>query len=161
MIGLVGVFSTALVIAVLAQKLALDRWEKYVHNFVLNTELAKQRKVQAANIVKHAIKVWVLKRKDRSRSSIRYHLAQRRLYESIYLVQKFKKEQRKLIDNCVGLIDLLTIQRTTSIKTDENAQQMMIMENKIDNIEEKLVGMNNVINDIQKTLNILLTRVIK
>jgi hypothetical protein len=42
MIGLLGILSTALIISVLAQKLELSRSEKYVHNFVLNIELAKE-----------------------------------------------------------------------------------------------------------------------
>ncbi|CAF5092970.1 unnamed protein product, partial [Rotaria sp. Silwood1] len=42
MTGLVGIFSTALLIAVLTQKLLMNRWEKYVHNFVLDIELAKK-----------------------------------------------------------------------------------------------------------------------
>ncbi|UJR16968.1 hypothetical protein I4U23_003866 [Adineta vaga] len=35
--------------------------EKYVHTFVLNTELAKEYHLCAANVVKFAVKVWYLK----------------------------------------------------------------------------------------------------
>ncbi|CAF4960527.1 unnamed protein product, partial [Rotaria sp. Silwood1] len=58
MIALVGVLSTALLISVLAQKLVMDRWEKYVHNFVLDIELSKNRKIQAANVIKFVLKRW-------------------------------------------------------------------------------------------------------
>jgi hypothetical protein len=58
-------------IAVLAQKLILNRWEKYVHNFVLNIELAKERRIEAANVIKYALKLWLLKRKRGSLSSIK------------------------------------------------------------------------------------------
>ncbi|CAF3477244.1 unnamed protein product [Rotaria sp. Silwood1] len=56
MTGLVGIFSTALLIAVLTQKLLMNRWEKYVHNFVLDIELAKKRKINAANVIKFSFK---------------------------------------------------------------------------------------------------------
>ncbi|CAF1572141.1 unnamed protein product, partial [Didymodactylos carnosus] len=39
---LIGIFISAVLIAILAQKLDFSRSEKYVHIFVLNTELAKQ-----------------------------------------------------------------------------------------------------------------------
>ncbi|CAF4650158.1 unnamed protein product [Rotaria sp. Silwood1] len=63
-IALVGVLSTALLISVLAQKLVMNRWEKYVNNFVLNVELAKECKLNAANMIKFALKVWCMKKKN-------------------------------------------------------------------------------------------------
>ncbi|CAF3489330.1 unnamed protein product [Rotaria sp. Silwood1] len=164
-IGLVGVFSTALVIAVLAQKLLLDRCEKYVHNFALNIGLAKEHKIQAANVIKFAMKVWYMKNHKRPVSSIQFLKVQRRLFQSIHFLQQVKQEQGKLIDNCVDQIDLLTIQRQTSAQTYESTEQLHIMKVKIDNIEEKIVeintNINNTVNDIQKTLNILLDKVSK
>ncbi|CAF1515310.1 unnamed protein product [Rotaria sordida] len=164
-IGLVGVFSTALVIAVLAQKLLLDRCEKYVHNFVMNIELAKEHKIQAANIVKFAVKVWYMKNKNISLSSIRYLQVRRRLFQAIHLVQQVKQERGKLIDNCIDQIDLLTMQRKTNAQTYETKEQLKTMKVKIDNIEEKLIEMNtninNTVNDIQKILNILSAKFLK
>ncbi|CAF1224351.1 unnamed protein product [Rotaria sordida] len=164
-IGLVGVFSTALVIAVLAQMLLLNRWEKYVHNFALQAELEKERKTQAANIVKFTIKVWFLRNKNRSELSIRYLQAQRKLFNSIDSLQIIKQKQRQLIDHCVDQIDIITIQRSTNDKTCEISKQLTFLKTKIDNMEEKLVEMNininNTMNDIQKTLHMLLDKVEK
>ncbi|CAF1447056.1 unnamed protein product [Rotaria sordida] len=164
-ISLVGVFSTALVIAVLAQQLLLDRCEKYVHNFVMNIELAKEHKIQAANIVKFAVKVWYMKNKNISLSSIRYLQVRRRLFQAIHLVQQVKQERGKLIDNCIDQIDLLTMQRKTNAQTYETKEQLKTMKVKIDNIEEKLIEMNtninNTVNDIQKILNILSAKFLK
>ncbi|CAF4132398.1 unnamed protein product [Rotaria sordida] len=164
-IGLVGVFSTALVIAVLAQKLLLDRCEKYVHNFVMNIELAKEHKIQAANCVKFAVKVWYMKNRNTSLSSIRYLQVRRRLFQAIHLVQQVKQERGKLIDNCIDQIDLLTMQRKTNAQTYETKEQLKTMKVKIDNIEEKLIEMNtninNTVNDIQKILNILSAKFLK
>ncbi|CAF1427192.1 unnamed protein product [Rotaria sordida] len=158
-IGLVGVFSTALVIAVLAQKLLLDRCEKYVHNFVMNIELAKERKIQAANVIKFAFQVWHLKKKNIPESYIGYLQAQRRLFQSTHLLHEIRQKREKLIDNCVDHIDLLAIQRNTSVQIYEVIEPLKTMKVKVDKIEEKLIEMNtninNTINDIQKTLNIL------
>ncbi|CAF1421201.1 unnamed protein product [Rotaria sp. Silwood1] len=164
-IGLVGVFSTALVIAVLAQMLLLDRWEKYVHNFALQAELEKDRKSQAANVVKFTVKIWYLRKKHRSGLSIQHLQAQRQLFNAIDSLQLIKHKQRKLIDRCVDQIDIITLQRTASDKTYEVTRQLTFLKAKIDNIEEKLVDMNininNTMNDIQKTLHILLDKVAK
>ncbi|CAF3275209.1 unnamed protein product [Rotaria sp. Silwood2] len=164
-VGLVGVFSTALVIAVLAQMLLLDRWEKYVHNFALKADLEKERKAQAANIVKFTIKVWYLRKKNRSKLSIRYLQAQRQLFNSIDSLQIIKQKQRKLIDHCVDQIDIITLQRSTSDKTYEIAKQLTFLKTKIDSMEDKLIDMNininNTMNDMQKTLQMLLDKVAK
>ncbi|CAF4248196.1 unnamed protein product [Rotaria sp. Silwood2] len=164
-IGLIGVFSTALVIAVLAQKLVLGRCEKYVHNFVLNTGLAKERKIQAANVIKFALKVWYMKNKTRSASSTQILKSQRRLFQSIYLLQEVKQEQGKLIDSCIDQIDLITLQRKTNVQTYEVTEQLKTMKAKMDNMDKKLIDMNininNTIADMQKTLNMLLDKVSK
>ncbi|CAF3692785.1 unnamed protein product [Rotaria sp. Silwood1] len=164
-IGLFGLLSTALLISVLIQKLLLNRWEKYVHNFVLNIQLEKERKIQAANIIKFSFQIWCMKKKNTSVCSISYFRAQRRLFQSIDLLLQIKQEQRKLIDSCVDQIDLISVQRNTSVETYEIKEQFKIMKVKMDNMEEKLVDMNmninNIINDIQKTLNMLLNKVSK
>jgi len=60
-----GLLCSALIIAVLTQKLVLSREEKYVHTFVLNTELVKRRRHHAANVVIFALKIWYLRRRHR------------------------------------------------------------------------------------------------
>jgi hypothetical protein len=77
---LFGLLSSALCIAVLAQKLMLNRWEKYVYHFVINTELAKEHKNQSANIVKFSIKLWYLLRTNRRKSSFQYLQVKRKLF---------------------------------------------------------------------------------
>ncbi|CAF3128291.1 unnamed protein product [Rotaria socialis] len=165
LIGLIGVFSTALIIAVLAQKLLLNRWEKHVHNFVLNIELAKDRRILAANVVKGTIRVWYLRNKIKSGSSFRYLQAQRQLLQSVHMLQQTKQEQRKLVDSCIDQTDILTLQRNTSDKTREVSQQLKIMKVKMDRIERELaemnIYMNNAIRDIQNTLNTLLDKITK
>ncbi|CAF2781638.1 unnamed protein product [Rotaria sp. Silwood2] len=156
--GIIGVFSTALLVAVISQKLELSRSEKYVHNFVANIELAKAHKNQAANVVKFGWKVWYLKRKGKH-MFIQYIQAQRKLLTSIHYMRKIKQEQRKLTDNCVTLLELYTVQRSTSTTTDETSQKVILMEHKIDTIEDHLIEINHGMINLQDKINILLDRI--
>ncbi len=156
--GIIGVFATALLVAVISQKLELTRSEKYVNNFVASIELAKSHKNQAANIVKYGWKVWYLKRKGKY-MFIQYIQAQRKLLTSIHLVRKIKQRQRKLADNYVSLLELFTIQRSTSATTDETSQRVILMEEKVDKMEDKLIEINQGMVNLHDKLNILLDRV--
>jgi hypothetical protein len=156
--ALIGVLSTALLVSVLAQKLELSRSEKYVHNFVLNMKMAKERKNQAANIIKFILKLWLLKRKHQLTSN-EYIQTQRGLVRSMHFNQQLKQEQKKLIDNCTGLPELVLMQHDTNDRTRENTQTLAIMKFKVDKIEEKLADMNDAITNIQNTLHLLLNRI--
>jgi len=156
--GIIGVFSTALLVAVISQKLELTRSEKYVHNFVASIALAKAYKNQAANVVKFGWKVWLLKRKGKH-MMIHYIQAQRKLLTSIHYVRKIKQQQRKLTDNCVSLLELYALQTGTSTTIDETSQKVMFMENKVDKMEDKLIEINQAMITLQDKINILLDRI--
>ncbi|CAF3865511.1 unnamed protein product [Rotaria sp. Silwood1] len=159
MIALVGVLSTALLISVLAQKLVMDRWEKYVHNFVLDIELSKNRKIQAANVIKFVLKRWCMKKRNISTKSMQYLQVERQLNHSITLLHKIKRQQGQLVDKCVDQIDLIAIQRQTSTQTHDATQQIKIMKVKMDKMDEKLAKMNaninNTMSDVKKILTML------
>ena len=155
--GLIGVFSTALLVAVISQKLELSRSEKYVHNFVASIELAKAHKDQAANIVKYGWKVWHLKRKGKH-LLLQSIQAQRKLLTAIHYVRKIKQQQRKLTDNCVTLLELFTVQRSTSTVTDETSQRVLAVERKVERMEDRLIEIGQGVVTLQDKLNILLER---
>jgi peroxiredoxin family protein len=157
---LIGLLSSALLIAILAKKLLLTREEKYVHTFVLNTQIAKERKNQAANVIKFAMKTWYLKRQDKS-TSIQNFQAQRKLFRSIHYLQQIKQEQRNLVDNCVGLSELMTIHRNTSVQTEGTVEQIAAIKTEVKKIKEKLNNMNRSMDTLQNTLNVLLDKVAK
>ncbi|CAF3597163.1 unnamed protein product [Adineta steineri] len=159
-IAMIGVLSTALLISVLAQKLELSRSEKYVHNFVLNIKLAKERKNHAANVVKFVVKLWYLKRKHRPISN-EYIKAQRELVRSIHFNQQLKQDQKKLIDSCIGMPELIVMQRDSNDKIRENTQTLSIMKVKVDKIEEKLGDMDHAMINIQNTLHLVLNKISK
>lgn len=156
--ALIGTFATALLISVLAQKLILTRWEKYVYNFVLNLELAKKRRHQAANIIKFAVKVWYLRRKNKSKT-LKFMKTQWRLFQSIRLVQEVKREQRQLTDNCYTLADLLILQRDGNFTAEKVVNDTNEMKISMEKIDKKFSDMDKTMIAIQNTLNRLLNKV--
>lgn len=136
-IGLFGLLISALLITVVAQKLILTREEKYIHTFVLNIELEKKRKHQVANVIKFSIKLWYLYRKKRE-NYLQYIFIQRKLYQSINQLKTIKNKQKKLIDHCLGLHELMTIQRNINVNNDKTNDKIIEIEKKLLNIEEKL-----------------------
>lgn len=151
----VGLLSSALLISVLAQKLVFSRGEKYVHTFVLNTVLAKERQHLAANIVKYAIHIWCLRRKSKTKS-LKFLQVQKKLFESIGSLQAIKQRQKNLINNCIGMHELMTVQQNLNTQCDESVEQMMQMKNDVRKIEGKLNMMAESINSLQTSINILL-----
>jgi hypothetical protein len=157
MTALFGLLSSALLISVFARKLQLTRWEKYVHNFVSDIEFNRERRGRAANVIKFAIKVWYLKRRNQLRTC-QYLQVKRSLYQSIYSFQKLKHEQRKLTDNSLDLVELIHLQRYTSTKTKRIGREITIMKSTMNQMEEKFVDINNTMNKIQQTLNLLVEK---
>lgn len=156
-VALTGILSTALLISVVAQKLALNRSEKYVHHFVLQIELEKQCRHQAANVIKLALKVWLLKRK-RQRNTFEYFRAQRHLIESIHLNHQLKHKQKQFIDTCIGFPEVITLQRESNDKIQETRKHSIIMQKKIEQIEFTLENINQTIIHMQKTLDYLVNK---
>ena len=79
-----------------SQKLELTRSEKYVHQFVATTKLAKQHKDQAANVVKYGWQVWFVKRQGQE-TFIEYIQTQRKFLTAIYYIRKIKQQQRRFL----------------------------------------------------------------
>jgi hypothetical protein len=129
-----------------------------MYNFVLNIDLSKERKHQAANIVKFAVKTWYLKQKDKSKS-MQYMKAQWKLFRSIRVIQEVKLEQRNLMNSCIGFIDLYTLQGDGNDKTEKVIQQISTVKGTIDQIEEKFIDMKQTMMNMQFKLNILLSRI--
>ncbi len=151
-IALFGLLSSALLISVFAQKLQLTRWEKYVHKFVSDIELTRQRREQAANVVKFAIKVWFLKRKNRFQS-FQSLKAQRFVSQSINSLRRIKIERRKLNENCLGLVELIHLQQFTCFKTKRMAREITAIKATLETIEGNFIQINQTMTHLQATLN--------
>jgi chromatin segregation and condensation protein Rec8/ScpA/Scc1 (kleisin family) len=101
------------------------------------------------------VKVWFLKRKNKTKY-IQYLQAQRKLFLSISCLQQIKKEQHSLVDNFVGLHELMAIQRNINMQHDKTVQEITETQCKINKIEEKLNNLTHNMNMLQTSMNILL-----
>ena len=151
LVGIVGILSSALLIAVVAQKLVLRREEKYVHTFVLNIELAKARKIHAANIIKYGILEWYLARKGKA-GTFKHFKTQRKLFAEIFCLQQVKRAQRGLIDNCVGPHELMTVQRATERQVDDTGSLILMLQTRITQIEQQMSQCNQTLQALHKTM---------
>lgn len=143
-----------MLVSVLAQKLQLTREEKYVHNFVLDFESSKQRKHQAANIIKYAMKIWLFKRRNQL-TSLEYRQMKRKFIRAVHSIHQLKYQQKILIDNCTGFPELVATQRETNMKIEDQLQYST----KIDHLEETLSNMNQTIFKLQNTLDQLVNKI--
>ncbi|CAF1481212.1 unnamed protein product [Rotaria sordida] len=150
--NLFGLFTVAIFIAIVVQQLALNRWETYVHTFISNAELAKEHKHQAANVIKFAWKIWSWKAKKTPFSSMqRLHL-QRKLYQSIGIIQQIRNEQRNLTDDIIGMPEIGTIQHSTNVHTNETIRNMKNLELKMIKTGEHLANVNYGLNSSENVL---------
>lgn len=103
--GLMGVGTTALLVAVLAQKLEQSRAEKYVHNFVSRAQLDKERKHAASDVIKYVIQLWRLKRNENinDRTRIRLH---GKLLQAISNMREAKNEKASIGESAIGVIEI-------------------------------------------------------
>uniref|UniRef100_A0A8C9RD66 Potassium intermediate/small conductance calcium-activated channel, subfamily N, member 1a n=1 Tax=Scleropages formosus TaxID=113540 RepID=A0A8C9RD66_SCLFO len=107
--GIMGAGCTALVVAVVARKLELTKAEKHVHNFMMDTQLCKQVKNTAANVLRETWLIYkhtkLVKKVDRTR--VRKH--QRKFFQAIHhvmydLVSELQ-ERGELLDRHVDTIE--------------------------------------------------------
>ncbi|XP_071113955.1 small conductance calcium-activated potassium channel protein-like [Haliotis cracherodii] len=138
--GIMGAGCTALVVAVLARKLELSRAEKYVHDFVLDVDLDKRLKHEAANVVKCGWFVYKLNKKsantDKKDRQVLAH--QRKLLRAIYNIREIKCAQRRLMDQAVTVVEVSKTQFEMSESVDQIRLRQVALEEKANNMEAKL-----------------------
>jgi hypothetical protein len=149
--GMMGAGCTALVVAVLARKLELSRSEKYVHDFVLDVDLDKRLKNEAANVMKSGWFIYKFRKvKVNSSKALKY---QTKLLEAIYNIRQIKAAQRRLMDASVTLTEMNKTQNDTSRSVELIRCKQVTLEEKVDNLESKIMSLHDKLNSIQKTLN--------
>ncbi|XP_048779360.1 small conductance calcium-activated potassium channel protein 2-like isoform X2 [Ostrea edulis] len=150
--GLMGVGTTALLVAVLAQKLEQSRAEKYVHNFVTRAQLDKERKIAAADTIKYVLQLWRMKKnnENNSRKRIRLH---GKLLQAIAAMREAKNEKASIGETAIGFIEIAksvndivdlseSLQETQSelqIKMSDMDSTMKEMQTKMDAIYSAVV----------------------
>ncbi|XP_029361091.1 intermediate conductance calcium-activated potassium channel protein 4 [Echeneis naucrates] len=106
--GVMGVACTAMLVAVVTKKLALNKGEKHVHFFMLDIQISKRIRHAAANVLREC---WLLHRtnlKTVNRGEQRRH--QRCLLEAIRVFRHLRLKQRQLRDYVSEMVDLPKMQ---------------------------------------------------
>ncbi|CAD5209103.1 unnamed protein product [Bursaphelenchus xylophilus] len=146
--GVLGTCTSSMVVAVIARKLELTRAEKHVHNFMMDTQLTKQLKHAAANVLRETWLIYKYRRlvEKIDPTKIRHH--QRKFLVAIYALRKVKRDQRKLAENSVSLGDVA--------KTTSNTHEMI---HDIHSIQEglavRMTSVEHQLSDIQREIGSL------
>lgn len=144
--GIFGAGVTALVVAVLARKLELSRSEKYVHDFVIDIDLDKRLKHEAANVVRSGWFIYKYRRiKNNKSKSLKY---ERELLEAIYNIREIKAAQRRLVDSSVTLVEVYKSHTEMSRSVENVKLRQVILDEKMDNLETRLFAIHEKLNAI-------------
>lgn len=144
--GIFGAGVTALVVAVLARKLELSRSEKYVHDFVIDVDLDKRLKNEAANVMRSGWFIYKYRRiKQNSSNSLNY---QRKLLEAIYNIREIKAAQRRLVDSSTTLVELYKSHSEMARSVENVKVRQGILDDKMDNLESKILSIHEKLNAI-------------
>ncbi|KAL8603382.1 hypothetical protein ACOMHN_004233 [Nucella lapillus] len=140
--GMMGAGCTALVVAVLARKIELSSAEKYVHDFVLEIDMEKRLKHQAANVVKRAWQIHKLSKhqhKTLSQFQARHILRQQsNLLRAIYAIREIKTAQRRLSDNAMSMLDVYKAQKEVTSQLSSMKTYQTALDGKVTRLEEKM-----------------------
>ncbi|XP_053183517.1 intermediate conductance calcium-activated potassium channel protein 4, partial [Scomber japonicus] len=106
--GVMGVACTAMLVAVVTKKLALNKGEKHVHFFMLDIQISKRIRHAAANVLREC---WLLHRTSLTKGNRGEHRRhQRCLLEAIRVFRHLRLKQRKLRDYANEMVDLPKMQ---------------------------------------------------
>ncbi|KAM9723406.1 intermediate conductance calcium-activated potassium channel protein 4 isoform 2-T2 [Menidia menidia] len=106
--GVMGVACTAMLVAIVTEKLALNKGEKHVHFFMLDIQISKRIRHAAANVLREC---WLLHRANLTKGNRGEHRRhQRCLLEAIRVFRHLRLKQRKLRDYVSEMVDLPKMQ---------------------------------------------------
>lgn len=149
--GIIGAGCTALVVAVLARKLELTRAEKYVHDFVIDADLNKRIKHEAANVLRAGWLIYKANKNNASKRAINEH--QRKMLRAIYHIRERKAQQRRLLDSTVTLVEVNKGQSDMSLYIDQLRNKQQAMEEQLLNIKCAVRGIHEKLDGLYYILN--------
>lgn len=149
--GVMGVGTTALLVAVLAAKLEQSRSEKYVHSFVSRIHLDKERKHAASDVIKNVIRLWRIKKRGNFEDKKRIH-HHGKLLQAIQCMRSAKNEAIQIGEGSIGVIevskcinDVFEIVETMQLEQTE-------LKSKIDSMETNISSINSKINALHSAM---------
>nr|XP_020464132.1 intermediate conductance calcium-activated potassium channel protein 4 [Monopterus albus] len=134
--GVMGVACTAMLVAVVTEKLALNKGEKHVHFFMLDIQISKRIRHAAANVLREC---WLLHRTNTTKGNRGEHRKHRRcLLEAIRVFRHLRLKQRKLRDYVSEMVDLPKMQMIMCDLSANWNNSYREMEQRILSMEQKL-----------------------
>ncbi|MBN3276499.1 KCNN4 protein, partial [Polyodon spathula] len=134
--GVMGVSCTAMLVAVVAKNLSLNKAEKHVHQFMMDIKHTKKIRTAAANVLREC---WLLHRSCRDRRDSRENRRnQRRLLEAIRVFRKARLKQRKLRDHANEMVDLSKLQVMMCDFNGNWSSSYKELERRIGSMEQKM-----------------------
>ncbi|KAL7886643.1 hypothetical protein AOLI_G00043640 [Acnodon oligacanthus] len=134
--GVMGVACTAMLVAVVTKKLALNKGEKHVHFFMMDIQISKEIRNAAANVLREC---WLLHRTTQAKNNNgehRHH--QRCLLEAIRVFRHLRLKQRKLRDYTSEMVDLSKMQMIMCDLSANWNNSYRELEQRIISMEQKL-----------------------
>ncbi|KAK1155446.1 intermediate conductance calcium-activated potassium channel protein 4-like [Acipenser oxyrinchus oxyrinchus] len=150
--GVMGVGCTAMLVAVVSNKLALNKAEKHVHQFMMDTKYTKKIRNAAANVLREC---WLLHRSSRGKRHGNEHRRdQRRLLKAIQVFRNARLKQRKKTDHGNKKVDLLKhLQRITCDLNANWSNSYKELEQRINSMEQKMDALRIAFHDISQPLS--------
>ncbi|XP_026227510.1 intermediate conductance calcium-activated potassium channel protein 4 isoform X2 [Anabas testudineus] len=134
--GQQGVACTAMLVAVVTEKLALNKGEKHVHYFMLDIQISKRIRHAAANVLREC---WLLHRTNITKGNRGEHRRhQRCLLEAIRIFRQLRLKQRKLRDYVSEMVDLPKMQMIMCDLSANWNNSYRELEQRIFSMEQKL-----------------------
>ena len=128
-VGLWGIISIALVIAIMQQYLEMNSLEQYVFEYNTLLEMNKERKYYIGNLIKFTVKAWYLRLKGNDKGH-EYHQVQRKVYRAVDKIRNLRRIQLQKFSE-----DENTDQ---SNEQQMNPQMIEIIQNRLNQLDAKL-----------------------
>ena len=144
--GIMGVLTTALLVAIVARQLEQTRPERYVFNMVTRIQIEKKKKIAAANVIKAKIRLWLLRKYGAGSEDLKLAREfQDQLTASIKQLRAAKVEMAHVGEFNVGIIEVSETVNRISNAVDGIIERQGMVENRAEtngqrlwNIEAKL-----------------------
>lgn len=141
--ALMGLCSTALLVAVIARRLEQTHSERYVYNFITRLHLRNKFKMAAADVVKFTVKlVWMRKRKTLPVSAMDRTVLQWRLRSAIRTMRTTRAALADLEEASVGLSEvcqLISGLETRTVTSLDKQDEILL---KLDSLHRQLAELN-------------------
>ncbi|XP_052798308.1 small conductance calcium-activated potassium channel protein 2-like isoform X2 [Mya arenaria] len=152
--GLMGVGTTALLVAVLARKLEQTRSERYVFNMVSRIQIEKRRKTAAANVIKSVIQLWMVRKYSSEDKALKRKYMDH-LKASIRQLRTAKMEKAHIDEFNVGILEVSeTVNRISDTFDKFERGEHKREESRNVSLENRLLGIEQKLDEIRTLLNV-------